>query len=176
MHNLKRLLALTLILPLAGCSTIAKRAIKEARGTTSKLLVVPGSIHSDLSRYRSIEISPVKNELGNLVSPRFINALPGAIRKATTSGERPLFTSGKPVLLVEPQVQWYYEAPALKAAIGSTSFIVALLKLRDGDQEIGRVQIVAKDSSAREDEVDMAISMGKKFAEWVADQRKKTGR
>ena len=82
-----------------------------------------------------------------------------------------MFTGGQPVLLVEPQIHWYSEVSGFKELMGSSSFAVALLVLREGDMEVGRVQIVTKNASSRDDEVDMAESMGEKFAEWVADWR-----
>lgn len=170
MFHSKKLFALILILPITGC-TITKRAIKEVQGARSKIMVVPGTVPSDLSQYRSIEVTQAKNDLGGLVSPAFVKALPRAIRDAATTGRSPVFTGGQPVLLVEPQIQWYSEVSGFKELMGSPSFAVALLVLRDGDTEVGRVQIVTKNASSRDDEVDMAESMGQKFAEWVADWR-----
>lgn len=175
MFDTKKLFVLVIILPTAGCSTIAKRAFKEARGAHSNLWVVPGTIHSDLSQYRDVEVAKAKNDLGGLVSPAFANALPKAIKSATTTGENPPFPGGNPVLRVEPQIQWYSDASGIKDVLGSTSFAVTLLWLKDGDREIGRVQIVTKNASSHDDEEDMAESMAREFAEWIVDLRQEPG-
>lgn len=162
-----KLLCIAFVLPMAGCSTIAKRAIKEIRGARSKALPVPGSLKSDFSEFRDLEVAAPTTESGGLVSSRLMRALPRAIRAAVTGRPDSQFTGGHPVLQVEPQIQWYYEATGVKDIIGSTTFVVALLRLKANGAEIGRLQIVTKDESSRNDDEDLAESIGAAFADWI---------
>jgi len=151
-----------------GCSTIAKKAYKEARGARSKLQVVPGTVRGDVGRFKGVRVAPTRTDIGALASAEFVETLPGALRSSLAEGEGAPLPGGSPVIEVVPQVQWYHHAGGLKGIIGSDSYAVVLFLLCSEGDDVGKVQIVTKNAASRIGDREMADSMAKELAAWFS--------
>lgn len=156
-----------------GCGTALKRGFKEFKGAGSKAAEVPGIRSGGFAQYKGVTIGQPRSDLGRLVDSKFTVALPGAMRKALTTGEKPLFRGGSPTLTIDPEITWYHESGGLGGILGSDSFAVALFWLSDGGTPLGKVQVVTKSGASRTGEADMAKSMAKGLARWFKKQRGK---
>ena len=159
----------------SGCSpgSLAKGAIKQVRGAHSKAMEVPGTLSGSLGEYKSVNVSPVRTELGGLVPGKFSSVLPGAMREYLSEGKGAPFPGGSPALTIDTQIQWFHKAGALREMFGSESYAVVLYRLTSGGAEKGRVQVVTKEAAAHTDEDDMAKSSAKELADWLEKKMKK---
>jgi hypothetical protein len=150
----------------SGCTTIAKRTLKELQGAHSKYVDVPGTVNGDFDAYDSVVIVPVRTELGELVSSEFIVALESALQHRLTEGEDAVFPGGSREFTIAPQVMWYHEPGGLSGLLGSDNLAVTLFELTDGDRLLAKIQIVTKNASSREGIEEMAESMANELARW----------
>jgi len=155
----------------SGCSTVAKRALKEVAGAGSKAVSVPGTSTSQFSRFNSVKITPPRTDLGGLVDRKFSSALAGALRSELVSGKDPVFHGGSPVLDIDPEITWYSESGGLGGLLGSDSYAVALFWLSSEGAPVGKVQVVTKSGASRTGEAEMAKSMAGELAKFLKKGR-----
>lgn len=161
----------------SGCmGTVAKRALSEVAGASSKGHAVPGLATSKITACQGVKIGAPRTDLGSLVSSRFSGALPGALRKALTQGKEPMFSGGSPTLEIDPQITWYSEAGGLGGLLGSDSYAVVLFWLSCDGSPLGKVEVVAKTGAARTSDEDMADAVAKGLANFLKDQGKRSQR
>ncbi len=174
---MRSILALTMLGSMvvggSGCTTVAKRALKEAAGASSKARAVPGLTSSSLAQCQGISVGTPRSDLGSLVDPKFTSALPVALRDSLTGGEEPLFRGGSPTLEIDSEIAWYHEAGGVGGIVGSDSYVVVLFWLSVDGAPMGKVQLVTKSAASRTGEDDMAKSMAKGLASFLKKHRKK---
>lgn len=146
----------------AGCTTIARRTLAEAKGATSDASTVPGMGGHDFTRYSGVQIMPARSSLGGLVSSGFSAQLGAELEKALVRGEKASFKGGSPTLGVEPEIMWYHKGGI--GAIMPERFAVVLYRLRADGGEVGRVQIVTKSGATRTGDDDLAESSAEELA------------
>lgn len=147
-----------------GCMTAAKRVLKEGKGASSKAEPVPGTAGGSFARYKSVQIVPPRTNLGGLVSSEFKSHLVTAMREELVNDEDAMFKGGSPTLTIEPEIMWYH-----RGGIGGVmpeKFVVALFWLKEGNSEVGRVQIVTKSEATRTGDDDLAESMAAGLAKF----------
>ena len=150
-----------------GCMTAVKRAYKEGKGASSKAEPVrlPGTELADYTRYKSVQIVPPRTNLGNLVTPEFKSHLVSSMRQALVEDEEAIFKGGSPTLTIEPEVMWYH-----RGGIGGVfpeKFAVVLFWMKEGNNEIGRIQIVTKSEAARTEDDALAESAAGRLAKYL---------
>ena len=96
----------------SGCSptSMATRAIKEMKGASSEIREIPGTVSGRFDRFKGASISPLRNELGGLVSEQFTSSLPAMLHKFLIEEKKAPFHGDSPKLTIEPQMQWFREA------------------------------------------------------------------
>lgn len=157
-----------------GCSpaSMATRAIKEIKGASSEVREIPGTVTGGFDHFKGATISPLRNELGGLVSEEFTSSLPGMLHEFLLEEEKAPFPGGSPKLTIEPQMQWFREASGMGKLFGSDSYVVVLFKLSADGVELGKLEVATKEAAARSGRLAMAKSMAKELADWFKKRQK----
>lgn len=158
----------------SGCSptSMATRAIKEIKGASSEIREIPGTVTGRFDRFKGASISPLQNELGDLVSEQFTSSLPAMLHKFLIEEKKAPFHGDSPKLTIEPQMQWFREASGAGKLFGSDSYVVVLFKLSADGTKIGKVEVATKEASSMAGRRAMAKSMAKKLADWFMKHQK----
>jgi len=154
-----------------GCTTIAKRALNEFRGARSNVIEVPGTISRRIDDFHAVDIRDVRSDLGTLVPTAFADALPRALQSSLINAETAPFAGEGPSLTVAPSIRWYHQPGGVGGLLGSDAYAVVMFHLSNGDDELGKVQVVTRNASSRIGEREMAESMAQELAEWFNDRR-----
>lgn len=169
MHRFKLfsfLIAVSLI-QTSGCSWMARRTFREAKGASAELTPVDVSGAGNFSNIAGVQASAPRSRLGNLVPGEFISTFPTACRKHLVDGkDAPLAGAGQP-LQIGSEVMWYHHRKGIGVVTGEKSYAVMLLDLSAGGRNLGRVQIVASSGASRTDAADMADAMAEELADWI---------
>lgn len=157
----------------SGCSpaSMATRAIKEIKGASSEIREIPGTVTGGFDRFNGATISPLRNELGGLVSEQFTSSLPVMLHKYLIEEKKAPFHGDSPRLTIEPQMQWFRETSGIGKLFGSDSYAVVLFKLSADGTELGKLEVATKEAAARSGRKAMAKSMAKKLAHWFQERR-----
>lgn len=157
-----------------GCSpaSMATRAIKEIKGASSEIREIPGTVTGGFDRFKGANISPLQNELGDLVSEQFTAGLSVMLHKYLLEEKNAPFHGGSPKLTIEPQMQWFCEASNMGKLFGSDSYAVVLFKLSEDGVELGRLEVATKEAAARSGRLAMAKSMAQELADWFKKRQK----
>lgn len=158
------------VLTQTGCGPgmVVKRFISEAKGASSEATIVPGTVNSRFNTYRGVHIEVPRTQLGRLVTTDFMAALREHLRERLVKEDDAPFPGGEPHLTLQPRVMWYDgEGGGL---LGSDAYAVVLFELLDGENMLGKVQVVTKSAASRTDDAAMAKSMAKELAEWFEDR------
>jgi len=170
-RDLRLFLLGCMLLPATGCSTIAKKAIRESVGAESDVAIISETSRVSFAQFGDVEVLPVESELGHLVPGAFRVALPNAVRTALTGKEGVLRGGGgKRTLSVQPIATFFLMKGTLKELVGSHSYAVCIFRLRDGNREIQRLQITAKSGATRTDQSDLAREMGRALNEHIRER------
>jgi hypothetical protein len=153
-----------------GCTTIAKRAMKEAKGASSDAEAVPGAGGGSFARFNGVDIQPPRTNLGGLVSTEYRAELTRALREQLVTEDDAPFKGSSPRLTIDPEILWYYRG----GSIMPEKFAVVLFWLKDGGADVGRVQIVTKSEATGTGDNDMAENMAKELVSYFEDHGKKT--
>jgi len=145
----------------AGCSTIAKKAIRESVGTESDVSVISESGSASYAKFGDVEVLPLESDLGPLVPGAFRVALPTAIRTSLMGKEGALRGGKGRTLSIQPIATFFLIKGSLKELVGSNSYAACIFSLRDGKREITRVQIIARSGANHTDLSDFAREMGR---------------
>lgn len=172
-----------------GCTTLLGRAFKEAIGARSEARPVAGEEIPDFKKYLAVAIDEPRTDLGALVDPLFTAAVRPLVVEALMrvppdemekwekdhkEGEpppKPVFPGGAPVLTMTPQVTFYKERGGLGSILGTDSYAVVLFWLREGDIDLGKIEVVTKSAASRTREEDMAKAMAKGLAKFLRERR-----
>ncbi len=157
----------------SGCSTVAKRALKEAQGASTKPYEVPGSVAGNLTSFKGVNVGQPHTKLGGLVSAKFSQALPGALQANLVVEEEAPFKGGTPILTIDPEIMWFFDASGVSELAGSYSYANVLYTFSENGNVLGQVLLVTKNASSREGDEDLAASNAKELAVWFKDQAKK---
>jgi hypothetical protein len=161
--------ALGLLCMSTGCTTMAKRTLKEFTGASSDAQTVPGSATTSFERFGGAEVSAPQTELGGLVSNSFMSLLATSLRKELTQGKDAPFSGGEPVLSIEPEVNWYHRGGGLFP----DKYAVVLFRLRGEGADLGKVQVVTKSEASRTGDEDLAKDMAEELAGYFKKHGKK---
>lgn len=157
-----------------GCAgAMAKRALSEVVGASSKARAVPGMSTAKLGQFKGVKINAPHSDLGGLVSSKFALALPGALREALTTGKDAPFPGGSPALEIDPEITFFSEKGALGDLFGSDAYAVVLFALIADGTVVGKVQVVTKSAASRTGDDDMAKSMAKGLAQFFEQSIKR---
>lgn len=175
---------LALVLPVllacnAGCSHIIKRSFKEAKGAKAQAIEVPGTLTTDFSDFKAVEVGEPGNRLGGLVLVDFYHSLRPMLVKYLAQEEGCPFPGGSgsgaasgPVLRVDSDIMWYHDrGGGLAAVLGKDSFAIGLFTLSYNGEEVGRVQVVTKSGASRTEAPDMAEAMARGLARFIVRVR-----
>lgn len=157
----------------SGCTSVLKRGFKEAQGASTKPYEVPGTLAGDLSSFKGVNVSAPQTKLGGLVSAKFRQALPAALRKHLVEEEEAPLKGGTPIVNMEPEIMWYYDATGVSELAGSNSYANVLYTFSENGNPLGQVLLVTKNASSREGDEDLAESNAKELAAWLKDQAEK---
>lgn len=160
------------LLNLTGCSTIAKKAIRESVGAESDLQVISESSRNSYARFGGVEVLPIKSDIGPLVPGEFRAALPRALESKLT-GKEGAIRRGDATLTIQPIATFFLMKGSLKELVGSHSYAACVFVLRDGSREISRIQIIAKSGATHTDLKDLAQEMGRALNEHIGDRSRR---
>ena len=149
------------LLNMTGCSTIAKKAIRESKGADSDLTVISESSRVSFTRFDSVEVLPIQSELRHLVPVSFRSALPLAIRSSLTGKDGALRGGKGLTLTVQPIATFFLIKGTFKELVGSYSYAACVFVLLEDGRELSRVQIIARSGANRTDLADLAREMGR---------------
>jgi hypothetical protein len=152
----------------SGCTTMAKRAFKEAKGAGSDCEPVPGTGGGSFAQFQGVTISPPRSELGGLVNTKFMTSLPTELRKSLVEGEKAQFKGSNPTLAIEPEVCYFHKG----GGPFPTKIAVVLYWLKADGADYGRVQIVTKSEATGTGDEDMAASNAKELASYLEKRKK----
>lgn len=153
-----------------GCSTIAKKAIRESVGAESDVQVISEASRASFAKFGDVEVLPIKSDLGALVPGEFRAALPRALETQLTGKEGALGGKGKDRLIIQPIATFFLMKGTLKELVGSHSYAACVFVLRDGSREISRLQIIAKSGATHTNLGDLAQEMGRALNEHIANR------
>ncbi len=177
MHKLLLTLALAGMVGFgSGCTTAAKRVLKEVVGASAKAEAVPPAKATSFARFKSVDIKPARTNLGSLVDAKYSRSLPNQLRKELTRSDNddpPLFPGGGATLEIEPEITWYSEPGGLGSIMGSDAYAVVLFWMSEGGQPLGRVLTVTSSAAARDDEFALSRATAKGLAKFFEEGRKK---
>ena len=148
-----------------GCSTIAKKAIRESVGAESDISIISESSRTSYSQFGKVEVLDVESDLGPLVPGAFRVALPNAVRTALTGKGGAVRSGGKRTLTIQPIATFFLMKGSLKELVGSNSYAACIFCLRDGSREFARLQIIARSGATHTDLSDLAREMGRALNE-----------
>lgn len=171
--SLRSAIGLTLtcmLLCSTGCSTIAKKAIRESVGAESDVQVISEASRTSFAKFGDVEVLPIKSDLGSLVPGEFRAALPRALETQLTGKEGALGGKGKDRLIIQPIATFFLMKGTLKELVGSHSYAACVFVLRDGSREISRLQIIAKSGATHTNLGDLAQEMGRALNEHIANR------
>lgn len=173
MHSWKSILMILVCASLgSGCTTFAKRTLKEVAGAGSDYEQVPGTAAGSFTRFASVTISPPRSDAGGLVSSTFKTQLTSELRrKLTSEKDAPFRASGSPTLKIDPQIQWYHRGGGLFP----DKYAVVLFFLNGDGADMGRVQVVTHSEASGTGDDDMAQSMAKELVKYFEKHGKKKG-
>lgn len=153
-----------------GCSTIAKKAIRESVGAESDVQVISESTRVSYAKFGDVEILPIKSELGSLVPGEFRAALPRELERELTGKDGLIRGKDGPVLIIQPIATFFLMKGTLKELVGSHSYAACVFVLREGSREISRIQIIAKSGATHTNLGDLAREMGRALNEHIRDR------
>ena len=153
---------------MTGCSTIAKKAIRESKGADSDLTVISESGHVSFSRFGSVEVLPIQSELRHLVPVSFRSTLPSAIKSAMTGRDGALRNGKGRTLTVQPIATFFLIKGRFKELVGSYSYAACVFVLSEDGRELSRVQIISRSGANHTDLGDLAREMGRSLNEYAA--------
>lgn len=153
----------------SGCTTVAKRAFKEAKGASSDFDIVPGTGASGYSQYAGVTIEQPRTELGGLVSTSFKSELVKALKEELTMGDDAPFRGGSPTLTIEPHIMWFNKG----GLVFPDKHAIVLYYLKANGAEVGRVQIATKSEAARTGDGALAESSAEELCKFFEKHGKK---
>lgn len=155
---------------MTGCSTIAKKAIRESVGAESDLMIISESGRGSFNRFGRVEVLPVESELRHMVPGEFRTALPSALRAALT-GKGGAITGGSgSTLTIQPIATFFLMKGTLKELVGSNSYAASVFVLSEDGREISRVQIIARSGATHTNLTDLAREMARKLNVYAGGQ------
>lgn len=151
----------------SGCTTMAKRAFKEAKGAGSDVEPVPGSGGGSFAQFQGVTIDPPRTDLGGLVNSGFMTSLPTQLQKHLTQEADAPFKGSTPALSIEPEVRYFHRG----GGPFPTKIAVVLYWLKADGSDYGRVQVVTKSEATGTGDDDMANSNAKELASYLAKRK-----
>jgi len=155
----------------SGCSWIARKSYKESVGAQSECHVITIPPSGGMRGYGGYELAPVRSDLGGQVGGAFRSSLPISLRAALNNKKEPVFTGNGPKLTIEPCVTFFMMKGGLKQLIGMDSYAACVFFLREGKQEVARVEIVSRSGANHTDQADLARDMAKTLAEFLRGEQ-----
>ncbi|HKQ49760.1 MAG TPA: hypothetical protein VJZ71_16925 [Phycisphaerae bacterium] len=151
----------------SGCTTMAKRAFKEAKGAGSDAEPVPGSGGGAFAQFQGVNIAAPRTDLGGLVNAGFMNILPTELRKHLTQEKDAPFKGSGATLSIEPEVRYFHKG----GGPFPTKIAVVLYWLKADGADYGRIQVVTKSEATGTGDDDLAASSAKELASYLAKRK-----